>query len=96
MRSTVAEPVRSSATATSSDEAPSEASKPLAGFGEAVAQNRAGGIKVLGDAVVSVRDCVADPAAAGHDRLPLIGHFGDQQANLALVVGIGALEGRNL
>ena len=53
-------------------------------------------IEVLGDAVVSCRDGVANPRSAGHDRLALIGHFGDKQADLALVVGIGTLERRNL
>ena len=70
--------------------------KPLAGFNEAPAQICAGGVEILGDAVVRVRDCVADPRSAGHDRLTLIGHFGDKQTNLALVVGIGTLECRNL
>ena len=75
---------------------PDRCSQPLAGFGQAFAQTRAGGIEVRGDAVVGGRDCVADPRPAGHDRLALIGHFGDQQPNPSLVVGIGALERRNL
>ena len=70
--------------------------KPLAGFNEALAQIGAGGVEVLGDAVVRVRDCVADPRSTAHDRLTLIGHLSDKQANFALVVGIGTLEGGNL
>ena len=75
---------------------PERRSQPLAGFGQALAQTGAGGVEVGGDAVVRGRDGVADPRPAGHDRLALIGHFGDQQPDPALIVGIGALEGRNL
>ena len=71
-------------------------SQSLAGFREAFAQVAAGDVEVRRDAVVGRRDGVADPRSAGHDQLALIGHFGDQQADLALVVGIGALERRNL
>ncbi len=70
--------------------------QPLAGFGQPLAQAEAGGVEVCGDAVMGGRDGVPDPRPAGHDRLSLIGHFGDQQPNPSLVVGIGALEGRNL
>ena len=45
---------------------------------------------------MSRRDGVANARSAGYDRLALIGHFGDQQADLALVVGIGALKRRYL
>ena len=38
----------------------------------------------------------AHAAAVGDDRLALVGHFGDQRANAAFVVGIGALERRDL
>ena len=68
----------------------------LAGLSETLAQIAASGDEVLGDAVVSCCYGVANPRSAGHDRLALIGHFGDQQADLALVVGIGALKRRYL
>ena len=68
----------------------------LADFGEALAQIAAGHVEVRRDAVVSRRYGVANPRPAGHDRFALIGHFGDEQADLALVVGIGSLERRNL
>ncbi len=64
----------------------------LAGLGEALGQIAASGVEVLGDVVVSCCNGVANPRSAGHDRLALIGHFGDKQADLALVVGIGALK----
>ena len=96
MRSSVVEPAPSRPRAMSSDDAPSDAASRWPVSAQALAQTRAGGIEVLGDAVVGVRDRVADPRPAGHDRLALIGHFGDQRPNPALVVGIGALERRNL
>ncbi len=68
----------------------------LAGFVEAIAEAGAGRIEVFGNAVVRVGDRVAHPRPADHDRLPLIRHLGDQQTDLALIVGIGALEGRDL
>ncbi len=45
---------------------------------------------------MGVGDRVAHPRPADDDRLPLIGHFGDEQTDLALIVGIGTLEGRDL
>ena len=67
-----------------------------AGFGQSLAQAQARGIQILDDAAMRVDDDVADTPAAGHDRLPLIGHFRDQRPNPAFAVGVGALERRHL
>ena len=61
----------------------------LASFRKPLAQGPAGDVEVRRDAFVSRRDRVADPRSAGRDQLAMIGHFRDQQADLALVVGIG-------
>ena len=45
--------------------------------------------------LVRVVDHRAHAAAVGDDGLALVGHFGDQRANAAFVVGIGALERRD-
>src|SRR5580693_10089232 len=63
---------------------------------EALAQVAASNVEVLGDAVVSCGYGVANPRSAGHDRLALISHFSDKQADLALIVGIRALKRRYL
>jgi hypothetical protein len=68
----------------------------LASRSESPAEIVASRDQVLGDAVVSCGYGVANPGSTCHDRLALIGHFGDEQADLALVVGIGALERRHL
>ena len=68
----------------------------LADFGEALAQIAAGHVEVRRDAVMGRRYGVADPCPAGYDRLALIGHLGDEQANLAFIIRIRALERRNL
>ena len=61
-------------------------------LGQAIAELCARRVEVSGHAAVGAGDRIAHARAAGHDRLALVGHFGDERANLALVVGIGALE----
>src|SRR6202167_1163597 len=68
----------------------------LASLSEALAQIAASDDEVLRDAVVRCCYGVTNACSAGHDRLALIGHFGDEQADFALVVGIGALKRRHL
>ncbi len=68
----------------------------LADIGKAFAEPFGNALEVGGDALMGVADDGTHPAAAGDDRLALVGHFGDQRANAALIVGIGALQRRNL
>ena len=79
----------------SSDVEPERGGEPLSGLVQSLAQTVSGGIEVPGDAAVRVGDRVAHARTAGDDRFALIGHFGDERANLAFVVGIGALERRD-
>ena len=71
------------------------AGEALARLAQPLAQTKASRIEVLDDVSVRVGDRVADPGAADHDRLTLIGHFRDERANPSLAVGIGSLERRD-
>ena len=96
MRSTAVEPVRSIETAIFSDDEPSAAAEPLAGFVQLLAQAFAGRVEVPGEMppwALAIASRTREPLV--DDRFPLIGHLGDERADLALVVGIGALERGN-
>ena len=74
---------------------PERGGEPLAGFVQLLAQAIAGRVEFSGDSAVGVGDRVANARTAGRDGFPLIGHLRDERADLALVVGIRALERRH-
>ena len=59
------------------------------------AEFEARGLQILGDAAVGVGDRVAHAHRAGDQRVAMVGHLGDQRADAALAVGIGALKRRD-
>ncbi len=67
-----------------------------ADIGYAFAEALGDAFEIGGDAPVRVVHGGAHLAAVGDDRLALVGHLGDQRAHAALIVGIGALERRDL
>ena len=68
----------------------------LADVGNAFAEALGDVLEIGGDLLVRVVHGGAQATAVGDDRLALIGHLGDQRANAAFVVGIGAFERRDL
>ena len=70
--------------------------EPLPGLVQSLAQTVSGCIEVPGDAAVRIGDRVAHARTAGDDRFALIGHLGDERANSTFIVGVGALERRDL
>ena len=95
MRSTVVDPARSIDSRDVLGGRAQSGREPLAGLVQSLAQTVSGGIEVPGNAAVRVGDRVAHARTAGDDRFALIGHLGDERANPAFVVGVGALERRD-
>ena len=82
--------------AISAEEAPSDGGDALADVGNAFAEALGDIFEIGGDPLMRIAYDGAHAAAVGDDGLALVGHFGDQRANAAFVVGIGALERRDL